>query len=158
MGARQLINERPGLSAVVGGILCLASASLILLAQRDGSVRPPRQLFFTTDNGQTFFTDDATRLAPFTHDGREAVQANMFTCDGGRTRFVAYLQKYSEVYKKAVNNHSHNVSPDVMKKGMLVKRIDDKNWIPLNSPAARKMMQEIKCPDGTRNNLEQLFP
>jgi hypothetical protein len=55
---------------------------------------PPKpKAFFTVDDGKTFFEAPA-QVPPFTHRGREAVRAVVYSCDGGKTQFVAYLLRH----------------------------------------------------------------
>jgi hypothetical protein len=51
--------------------------------------------FFTVDDGATWFTDSADRLAPFDHNGKPAYRLTMFSTDGGKTKFPAYLERYT---------------------------------------------------------------
>jgi poly(3-hydroxybutyrate) depolymerase len=89
------------------------------------------QLYFTTDDGKTFFTAEASNKPPFTHDGKLAYRAHLYSTDGGKTAWVAYLSKFSPA------------SPDPM-----VKRIGETAWTPMASPGATAIL-DVKAPTGT---------
>jgi hypothetical protein len=62
---------------------------------------PPTRAWYTVDDGVTRFEDELERLPPFDHQGKQAVRTHVFSCDDGKTTFVAYLQKLpQEVFKK----------------------------------------------------------
>jgi len=58
---------------------------------------PSGKLFFTHDDGKTWFAAPADARVPFTHEGKLAYRAHVFSVDGGKTPFVAYLSKYSPI-------------------------------------------------------------
>jgi hypothetical protein len=88
------------------------------------------QLYFTTDDGKSYFADDASNRPPFVHEEKPAVRAHLFSCDGGKTLFVGYLSKYSPVAGES-----------------MVKKRGEMTWTAISSPAAAKIF-EVKCPDG----------
>ena len=57
----------------------------------------------TVDDGATYFPDDANKIPPFTKDGKEAVRARVFSCDGGKTKYVAYLERITPKAKAAID-------------------------------------------------------
>jgi hypothetical protein len=69
----------------------LVAALLLLIVGMGGVIwweaRPaPKEeavtrAFYTTDDGKTWFTDDAERLPPFDHGGKQAVRLYLFSCD-----------------------------------------------------------------------------
>ena len=98
------------------------------------------QLFFTSDDGKTWFPFEATNKPPFTHDDKIAVRAHVYSVPGGKP-FVAYLSKFSPI------------SPDP-----LVKRPGETRWLPLNSPDAAPTL-DIKPPTGTPpGKPAEIFP
>jgi hypothetical protein len=77
------------------------------------------RLYFTTDDGKTWFPLDAANRPPFVHDGKPAVRAHVFSTDGGKTGFCAYMSKFTPI------------SPDP-----LIKQPGDPRWHPANTPDA----------------------
>jgi hypothetical protein len=98
-------------------------------------------VFFTTDEGKSLFPIEAGTRAPFVRDGRQAVRAHVYSCDGGKTTFVAYLSKFSPVAQEA-----------------LVKRPGMTQWFPVSSAGAGLILQ-VKCPEGSPGKTPvEVFP
>jgi len=98
-------------------------------------------VFFTTDEGKTLFPIEATTRAPFVRDNKLAVRAHVYSCDGGKTTFVAYLSKFSPVAQEP-----------------LVKRPGMTQWFPLDTPGAAIILQ-VKCPEGVVGKSPvEIFP
>jgi hypothetical protein len=49
--------------------------------------------YFSEDDGATFYTAPLTQPPYVAPDGKPAVLAAVFSCDGGRTKFVGYLMR-----------------------------------------------------------------
>lgn len=99
-----------------------------------------KQLFFTVDEGKTYFPLDASTKAPVTHDGKIAYRAHVFSTDGGRTAWVAYLSKYSPI------------SPEP-----LVRRPGETAWTPATSPGAAAIL-DVKPPKGVTAKAVEVYP
>jgi len=100
MSIREAISKRPG---IVAAFALLAIGAAGYFATRSDLVRPQRieaNAFFTTDDGHSTFVAPAAQLPPFDHGGRPAYRACVFTCDGGATTFVGYLQRYTPAAKQ----------------------------------------------------------
>src|SRR6187549_127395 len=103
MGLRESMNNHKRATAgVIAVIVLLAVAGLAwqLTASSSGASGMAGQLYYTTDDGATTFTAPANLTPPFDHDGKQAVRAIMFSSDGGKTRFVGYLERYSAAAKQ----------------------------------------------------------
>src|SRR4051812_38658926 len=94
----RLITVCGTLAAVIIG-----AALLIFLPAGGSNARPTDLAYFSNDDGATWFADDAKKVAPFDKDGRPAYLAHVFTCDGGKTKFVLYLERYSTAAKKMID-------------------------------------------------------
>jgi hypothetical protein len=132
-----------------------------------GGPRVPAQAYYTIDDGQTYFADDINKVPPFEHEGREAVRAHVFTCDGGRTTFVAYLEKYTPLAKQRIEELLERDPPvdpimfeDIMMTGVLVRRPGDPHnrWVPQMNWELAGRVTEIRCPDGTLDNIMPVLP
>ena len=86
-GVRQVMNRHP---AVTTGAVLVVVVACLALAFKPA---PRPQAYFTIDDGATFFEAPA-RVPPFTYHGKEAVRAVVFSCDGGKTKFVGYLLRH----------------------------------------------------------------
>jgi hypothetical protein len=96
---RETINEHQG--AVIGGtIVVLVLAGVVLLfslrrGESRGLLAGTGKAFFSDDDGASYFVDSRERIPPFEHNGKQAVGARVYTCDGGQTKFVGYLERYT---------------------------------------------------------------
>lgn len=148
MSFREALSRRPALIAVVGGGL-LGVGIVFSVLQLRGRGRPalpviPERCFYTTDDGATLFADSLSQFPPFDHDGRPAVRAYVFSCDGGKHQWVQYLEKYSNEAKKEAGAASQPP-----RSGLLVKEPGADRWVSEASAAAQKVM-DARCPDGMR--------
>src|SRR4051812_12687322 len=104
MGIRESINRNPKVAVGVGAGLVAFTLVFVLFQVMDlnGSTRIPsadEHAFFTVDDGKTWFVGDINTLAPFDHEGKQAVRAYVYECD--RERFAGWLERYTEEGKKA---------------------------------------------------------
>jgi hypothetical protein len=114
---------------------------------RPASTRPAiattnaSRLYFTSDDGKTWFPMDASNRPPFVHDGKPTVRAHVFSTDGGKTGFVAYMSKFSPI------------TPDP-----LIKQPGDPRWYPANSPDA-DIILDVKTPkNATPGKPVEVYP
>jgi hypothetical protein len=128
--------------------LVLAAVGLVLLAALirmvsgfGGSQSSPQTslVFFTTDDTSAagalaaLFTDTRDRLPPFDKNGKTAFRAHVFTTDGGKTRWVGYLSKYSPEGLRQLQMRGENAisTPSGMQlanRELQVKKPGDKSW------------------------------
>jgi hypothetical protein len=98
MGLRETLNERPKLGGALAGafvVVALLIGMFQVIRQRPPTMSDkPDRAFFSVDDGKTWFIDEATRLAPFEHDGKEAVRAYLVECGGKRA--VNHLERYTD--------------------------------------------------------------
>src|SRR5688500_13766950 len=97
MGVIAAMQERPRLMI---GVLVSVIAVAVVMAfasakKQEHNVEVRSGVWFTTDDGKTLFTDNARKLPPFDHYGKPAYRAYVYTCDGGKTQFVAFLERYT---------------------------------------------------------------
>ncbi len=165
MGIRETLNENPALvTRATIAIISMAVIFVIWEAWPTGQrVNVPRE-FFSDDDGATWFADSSARLAPFDHDGKEAVLAKVFRCHNG-TRFVGYLEKFSEEAKKRIveaRSTGHMkagvgaIEQGVPNADILVKPPHGGKWVPTQTPEAIKV-QSFTCPDGS-TDYEPVLP
>ena len=168
MGIRETMNQNPGITTgVVAGIVILALAFIIYQSMGDsGGGSVPTKMYYSDDDGATTFTDDIRKFPPFDHNGKQAVRARVFSCDGGKNKFVGYLERYSPEAKarldKATNGGKTGsdigLMEDVSITGMEVKKPKDPSpWLKQSDPRAQSVM-DVKCPNGTKEKLEALMP
>jgi hypothetical protein len=169
VGLREKMNDNPkAVTYITAGIVLLALILIgwQILSSRSGAGGPTvltgAQYFFTTDDGKTWFPDDQTNVPPYTKDGKPAYQAMVFTCDGGKTSFVGYLQRYSAAGKKMIDQAARRGVPTgtvLTPANLEIKAAGNgdspKNWLKYGSPGARKL-QAVTCPGG--GDAEPVLP
>lgn len=131
----------------------------------DGGPQIPTQAYYTIDDGQTWFADDINKLSPFDKDGKPAYRVYVFTCDGGRTQFASYLERYTpEAHRKleAARAQGADADPAIYEEvyltGMEVKKPGAGQWVKLSDWERSTAISSPICPDGTLNNIEPTYP
>jgi hypothetical protein len=110
-------------------------------------VSNPPQSYYTVDDGTTYFTDDASKGFSFDHNGQPAVQAMVYSCDGGSTKFVAYLRRANPAGGARPPAPGVSVQLAQMMRGIQVKRPGVGNWVTIQGRASADIL-DVKCPGG----------
>jgi hypothetical protein len=162
MFIRSKLADDKVVGAAVGvGLILLAA---VAIAYQFWPQKKPNlaQAYYTDDDGATWFADSAYKVAPFDHDGKTAVIAEVYSYDGGSKKFCAYVAKYTPDAKKKLEGAiadamAKGQSPGsialfndraFLNGGMMVKHAGKGNWIPYNDPSATDVFS-IHAPDGT---------
>jgi hypothetical protein len=164
MGFREEINKRKSL-AVAGTIILLVIVGVVLYTTNSGKV--PTLLstgYYSDDDGKTWFKDDAGKLCPFDHNGRQAVRAYVFRYGGGDA-FVGYLGKLTDAgIKQAEELKRQPLTPEsgqalggVLNSALMLKRPGDSKWQPAVSPGASAILNLVP-PAGTTGELSSVDP
>ena len=164
MGLRETINKNPTqTAAATAGIIILALVFIIWQACGGSGSRGPGRAFYSIDDGQTFFEDVANKIPPFKHEGKDAVRAHLFTCDGGKTKFVGYLEMYTLQDKKMMEDAMAGKAPPAAYAGYsgqaMVKRPGPGfQWIPLMPGTTEFYAKtvQVTCPEG--GTPERVYP
>lgn len=151
-------------------IVLLAVAALALAVQFWPQRKPNLALaYYSDDDGQTWFKDSAFRVAPFDHDGKTAVMAEIYNYDNGSKEFCAYLAKYADETKRQLEQaiadaQAKGLPPGsvalyndraFLNSGTMVKLPGSKNsWIPFNDRRATPVFS-IHSPDGSQ--VDEVF-
>jgi hypothetical protein len=107
MGVRQSLNENKKLGVGVGAgifVVALAILSFQLFGGGGSGIEAPTSAFYTDDDGKTFFKDDAYKVVPFDHGGKQAYRAEVFKCADGK-QFVGRMYRHNALGKKAMEEH-----------------------------------------------------
>lgn len=96
MGVREKLSASPVAGVAITIVLIAGAGAGVWWGTKAKEYNPATSAFYTLDDGKTLFEDDAAKAVSFTKDGRLAVRAHVYTCDNGRTRFVAYLERLPE--------------------------------------------------------------
>lgn len=159
MSLRDKLKNHPRAAAGIA-VTALAIGIGFIALQLQGGIAGLRgnRAFFTTDDGATTFVDSADLLPPFPHDGKQAVRAYVFECNG--KRFVNHLERLTPERQKLAQ-----AAADALKAGkppprppasagrtvnwgLEYKRPGDKDWIPGGDLARTSKLLQAKCPDG----------
>ncbi len=169
MGLRETLNKNP-IPVTIAGILLVALAGWVAYktATDQGLTgKQPTQYYFTTDDGRTLFAAPMTSIPPFEKDGKPAVLAHVFTCDKGKSQFVAYLAKYTDEFAKRAAAEAAKTNAGGQGGGLLtgpaaamatlVKKPGDKEWVPVTSGNGSNI-SAIFCPSRDPWDLVEKYP
>jgi hypothetical protein len=157
LGIREAINKKSGVSTALAICAFVVIAGVIALELRGNNGKPPAECYYTTDDGQTWFVDSSSKLAPFDHDGAQAVRCYVFKCNSGK--FAGLLEKYSDATQKHLIWMAQQVPPRVVldPPPVMVKRSGEKDWKDMSSDREGMMlMHDIAGPDGS--TAERVMP
>jgi hypothetical protein len=157
VGIREKLNDRPGLTAAVTGVVIVAVVALIVWRSA-GSNAGNGQAYYTTDDGAHWFTGDAKQIPPFDKGGQQAVKVNLYKCADG-TVFVGYLEKYSADAKRKLHAAAASkVAPALDRSTMtLVKKPGDANWVNGHDKSYGKII-DVHCPADQSDQVEPVLP
>jgi hypothetical protein len=166
MGIRLFFQQHP---IALIGLLVLVIAGALIRAfagarSTEVNVGVPNAAWYTTDDGKTWFADDSKLLPPFDHGGKPAYRAYVFTCDGGKTRFVAFMSRYTPEAQRKMEEQRRSKEPPelgvidrIMTSGTEVKRPGEDKWVRASNPLAADV-RKPKCPDGSDKVPQPVLP
>jgi hypothetical protein len=165
MGLRESINNHRGLGvAAAVGLIAIAAVAIIWPSISDSASRGGHKAFYTVDDGATWFVDDANQIAPFDHKGKQAVACYLYKCGESGQPWVSHLMRYTPEGKRqreqqrADRNVDMIGSQSAIKGDMEVKEAKGgQEWVSITDPRAAAI-QELKCPDGSKENMIPLNP
>jgi hypothetical protein len=134
---------------VTGATVAVVVIVLILIfwQSRPRTIVPPTKAYFTIDDGQSVFEDDLQKTTPFAHDGAQAVQAHMFSCDNGRTKFVGFLEKLPDKVPQSTGQRSGH-DPRIFAALVKPPMNKDAKWVAKLGTGGAAIIASVRCPDG----------
>jgi hypothetical protein len=170
MGLRETMNENPRITTGITVAIIVVVLAWLLWPRGGGGVAGggggggvATQLFYTTDDGKTWFPDDAEKVPPYKKDNKEAVRAVVYRC-GGKT-FVNHMERYSpEAQKQLEAMYAKDgaaaadpaLAGSLNETGLEVKSPGDKEWVKITDPKAQAVVKP-KC-TGDGSDLEVVRP
>lgn len=163
------IREKKTLRLVVAIVFLVAAGAVLAYTYWPARRASLAQAFFSDDDGQTWFAADTTNVAPFDHNGKTAVMAEIFTYNNGSKKFCGYLEKYTPEAKaklqaafsqaKANGQPAGSIglfhNPSFMQSAVLLKKPGAGNpWITYSDPRANEIIN-VHSPDGSA--VDQYF-
>jgi len=157
---RKTLREKPAIGLVVV-VATFALAGLILRECFFSNSTARLKVFFSDDDGQTWFADSFIKFSPFDHGGKQAYRAHVFRCGDGPP-FLGYLEAYPEAVRPVLE--SAHADPNSIFMALqansdksLVKKPGETKWV---GPRARayQSITTPRCPDGSTTDPEETGP
>jgi hypothetical protein len=156
MGVREALNKNKFAGVGVAVLFLVAASAFLAYTEWPQHHFNGRTMFYSDDDGQSWFIDSAYRATPFDHNGKQAVRAVIYSCNHGKTRFCAYLMENSADDKKqldaAVADAAKNGQPPSsvnlfgslgIQNDMLVKEPGaGHSWVPALGPAGQQVVTD----------------
>jgi hypothetical protein len=158
MGIRESINRRKGVGFAIGVATIVGSVALLVWSNSSGIPHPLSQVFYSDDDGQTYFADDIAKPYPFNHNGKEADRAYVFQVHDGKP-FVAYLERYTKsAFARLTASYSSNANQPqaTAATDLEVKKPGQTKWVPEQSRDGIAISSP-KGPDGGFD-IKSVFP
>jgi hypothetical protein len=157
MEIREKLEENQKTLAIVVGVLVVVAILVAFLTMRSGrgggfGGSAEAKLFYTVDDGKTWFEDDATKLPPFDHEGKTAVRVQVYKCGENGQPFAGYLQRIDDAAHKSAEAARAAGKPQqeieaIWQNSVEVKRPGETRWVSIRDRASEAIMVP-KCPDG----------
>ncbi len=151
MSLRQSVNQHSGL-IVLAVVVAIAIAGWVAYRSVAPPPRAGGQVYFTDDDGKSFFPVGASALSPMQRNGKTAYRAYVFTCPDGK-QFVGYMERMPDDLIKLIEkakSDPNNVTNQEKSKLMLAaqlkqtKKPGGEKW-----ESASAMGVKVGCPDGS---------
>jgi hypothetical protein len=158
VGLRELIKGNQYVAGAFGVLMIVGSAVAIFIQARDDGSTSSGEVYFSNDDGKSFFPAPSTKLPPFERDGKPAYRAHVFECGGKRV--VGYLSRYTPEALKALEEAKAargtgkppaNVQQlaTIGTTGTEVKRPGDATWVRQADAVRATRIRTFRCSDGS---------
>jgi hypothetical protein len=165
MEVRKVLQQHPAVATCATAVITVVAIFAIILELRGNPIPPvPTRAYYTTDDGASYYADDINLVAPYMHDGKEAVLARVLKGAGGK-KYVAYLSRYNAKQKEKIEKLLAQTPVDqnavalARESGIEVKAplSGDHGWVPSLSVDALPIIQAPHPPD-ISEPLEPAYP
>jgi hypothetical protein len=170
VGLRETLNENPKIvTGATAGLIVIVLGWIIISSfggnsPGSGGTAGAAKAYFSDDDGKSYFADDAKKIPPFDHNGKQAVKANVYRCGG--KEFVNHLERYTPEAKKkaeaAVADARAMKDPTIMssiqQEGLEVKRPGEAKWVKLADAKSQTVVQPQGPGGGNPETLEVVYP
>ncbi len=157
MSLRDWMNNHPAFTRSLALAAVVAIGVVIWMEMRSFSPDKPG-VYYTIDDGASYFSDAPDRVTPFERRGKQAVRAHVFRINDGEP-FVGYLERQTPqagaMIIKMKNRKPGDPTPTPAEIGMVMagrefKKPGEAAWVPLSKGALVQKITAIAGPDGTQ--------
>jgi hypothetical protein len=168
MGLREILQKYR--IAVIGVItVVIIYAIWTIVSQVTPAPNVATRVYFTSDDGNSFFTDSIDLVPPVQINGKEAVRAYVYENEKGK--FVGYMMRYTPTAKAAIERFvadskteafkkappaSYGPSVAAYKDGPEYKRPGDSTWESKPKWLNGQPPLRMKGKDGSEGKLAEL--
>jgi len=171
MSIRESLSSNKSVGMGVACAIIIVSVGTIAY-QVVGMRNPARselRVYYSVDDGTTFFVDGEERLPPFSYSGGTAVRAHVF--EGSNGPFVGYLERFNSESRRIitkVNDAVKTAKPgdkpppelalvsNAQRNGREVKKPGAGQWVSIRSSAAQGIMKVNR--QGSNESAKELRP
>lgn len=150
MSVRQKLNEHPRIAAALGAAIIVAGLCVIALqifGDRPQTV--DAKVFFSDDDGATWFAVDGDKIPPIDHNGRPAYRAWVCKCEKSGKIFVNHLERYTDADRQKIEEGGGLHKPATVNIHPEIKKPGAQDWVAADKPLAYEKIKEVACPDGS---------
>jgi hypothetical protein len=153
---REFLNEKrqyiTGLTIAIIGVFFVLIV-IELITSRRSIPTEDSKAFFTTDDGKTWFEDDASNVPPYDYNGQQAVRAYVFSYSGGQ--FVGYMEEYPPNIRDGLaaattDEQRSQFDPEYQ---VRCKRPASKYWVQEKSIRGQQIVNNIIAPNKNKNEV-----
>lgn len=148
MGIRDAMNAHPQATKGVVSLFVLVAVAAVGVQLFGGQRRVATELpdvYFTDDDGKTFFAASQDNIPPFDHNGKQAMAAYVFNCEGAK--FVGYMARFTPEARQRIIT-TKKITAEDERFGREVKKPGDKEWVPASDLKRAIPIADVKGPKG----------
>lgn len=159
MGLRETLNKRPLIAYSIVSVMVAIAAYVIYTTLSGSGSSIPTQVYYTADDGQTYYVDSAKLIPPFESDGKTVLRAFVYECHD--EEFVNHLMRFRPDSHDAIRSEqAESDSPDLTATAYSareIRRSGESEWVGIMSPKGIDILQ-IECPHGGGDYPRPVFP
>lgn len=154
MSVREALNSKKSVGIAFGVSFLVLAVGILVYSQWPAHKIKGDKVFFTDDDGQSWFQDSKYLTPPFDRNGKTVVRACVYSYDHDGKRYCAYLMRYTDSAKKRLDDAVADAArqgkgPETValftdrelnSSGVEVKLSGSGNWTPRNSDAGAQIM------------------
>jgi hypothetical protein len=149
MSIRETLDKHPRLVlAAVAATVVIGIVVGVANSRKEPLIPSKTKVFFTDDDGKSWYPESGETIAPCDHNGKTAVRCFVFQASGGK-EFSAYEEKLPDQVLQQVKQMPPDKRPNMSTLGnqILLKRPGQGEWVSPASPQGRDILNNIAGPD-----------